>query len=206
MTKLVKLLDRQQRAEELRFEHQKQLSERQQRTEELLAQILKNNAHTDNDTVFSPDTIWKAIDNFHYEQEEDKSFTAYYRSYKDFFSIDCKNWSDQKKTRLLLSKLETTKHNKFVDFILPRKTSELSFDETVKLLTELFSPKTSLFHKRWKCLNLTKNDEDYFATYAAVVNKHCDEVKLSELTVDNFKCLVFSQGLLVEMQKLDGAF
>ena len=143
------LLDRQQRAEELQFENQKQLSESQQRTEELLAQILKNNAHTDNDTVFSQDSIWNAIDNFHYEQEEDKSFVAYYRRYEDFFCIDCKNWPDQKKTRLLLCKLETTEHNKFVDFILPRKTSELSLDETVKLLIELFSPKTSLFHKRW---------------------------------------------------------
>ena len=163
----------------------------------MLAQILKNNAHTDNDTAFSQDSIWNAIDNFNYEQEEDKSFTAYYRSYKDFFSIDCKNWSDQKKTRLLLRKLETTEHNEFVYFILPRKTSELSFDETVKLQTELFSPKTSLFHKRWKCMNLTKNGEDDFATYAAVVNKHCDEFKSSELTADNFKCLVFAQGLLL---------
>ena len=142
----------------------------------MLAQILKNNSHTDNDTVFSQDSIWNAIDNFHYEQEEDKSFAAYYRRYEDFFSTDCKNWSDQK-TRQLLRKLETTEHNKFVDFILLRKTLELSFDEAVKLLTELFSPKTSLVHKRWKCLNLTKNDEDDFATYAGVVNKHCDEFK-----------------------------
>ena len=132
---------------------------------------------------------------FHFEQEEDKSFAAYYRRYEDFFSIVCKNWSDQQKTRLLLRKLETSEHNKFADFILPRKTSELSFDEPVKLRTELFSPKISLFYKRWKCLNLTKNDEDDFATYAAVVNKHCDEFKLSELTTDNFKCLVFAQGL-----------
>ena len=73
------LLNRQQHAEELQFERQKQLSERQQRTEELLAQILKNNAHTDNDTAFSQDSIWKAIDNFHYEQQEDKSLAAYYR-------------------------------------------------------------------------------------------------------------------------------
>ena len=67
MTKLVKLLDRLQRAEELQFELQKQLSERQQRSEESLAQILKNNAHTDNDIAFSQDSIWNAIDNFHYE-------------------------------------------------------------------------------------------------------------------------------------------
>ena len=50
-------LDRQQRAEKLQFEYQKQLSERQRRTEELLAQILKNNTHTDNDTAFSQDSI-----------------------------------------------------------------------------------------------------------------------------------------------------
>ena len=31
--------------------------------------------------------------------------------------------------------------------------------------------------------------------YIAVVNKHCDEFKLSKLTADNFKCLVFAQGL-----------
>ena len=139
MTKLVKL----------QFEHQKQLSERQQCTEKLLAQILKNNVHTDNDTVFSQDSIWNVIDNFLYEQEEDESFAVYYRRYEEFFNIDCKNWSDQKKTRLLLRKLETTEHNKFVDFILLRKTSELSFDETVKFWTELFSLKTSVFQKRW---------------------------------------------------------
>ena len=89
-------LNRQQRVGELQFEHQKQLSERLQHTKELLAQILKNNAHTDNDTAFSQDSIWNAIDNFHCEREEDKSFTAYYRRYEDVFSIDCKNWSDQK--------------------------------------------------------------------------------------------------------------
>ena len=65
------LLDRQQRAKELQFEHQKQLSERLQCTEEWPAQILKNNAHTDNDSAFSQDSKWNAIDNFHYEQEED---------------------------------------------------------------------------------------------------------------------------------------
>ena len=141
------------------------------------AQILKNNAHADNDTTFSQDSIWNAIDNFYDEQEEELV------------------WSEEDTPTI--KQARDTWDNKFVDFILPRKTSEISFDETVKLLTELFSPKTSLFHKSWKCLNLTKNDEEDFATYAAVVNKHCDEFKLSELTANNFKCLVFAQGLEV---------
>ena len=49
-------------------------------------------------------------------------------------------------------------HDKLVDYILPQETSDLTFTETVKLLTELFSPKASLFLKQWKCLNLKNKD------------------------------------------------
>ena len=37
---------------------------------------------------------------------------------------------------------------------------------------ELFSPKTSIFHKRWKCLNLTRKEVKDFAIFASVINKH----------------------------------
>ena len=63
-------------------------------------------------------------------------------------------------------------HNKFEDYILPKKTCELGFLKTVKLLSELFSSKTSLFYKRWKYLNLTKRDSDDYLGFASVVNKN----------------------------------
>ena len=72
------------------------------------------------------------------------------------------DWTDAKNVWLLPRKLETVEHNKFVDYILPKNTCELGFLETVKLLSELFSSKTSQFHKRWKCLNLTKWDSDEY--------------------------------------------
>lgn len=72
----------------------------------------------------------------------------------------------------------------------------MTFKEAVKLLTELFSLHTSLFYKRWKCLNLTKKDSEDYITFASIVNKHCDDFKLSELSPDNFKCLIFVQGLV----------
>ena len=103
----------------------------------------------------------------------------------------------QKKVRLLLRKLGTVEHNKFVDYILQKKkTCELGFLEIVKLLSELFSSKTSLFHKRWKCLNLTKRDSDDYSVFSSVVNKNCDDFKLGELSADNFKYLIFAQGLV----------
>ena len=54
---------------------------------------------------------------------------------------------------VLLRKLGTPEHNWFVDFILPKKTTDLGFSETIKLLLELFMPNTTLFQKLWKCLN-----------------------------------------------------
>lgn len=85
---------------------------------------------------------------------------------------------------------------KFVNYILPRKTSELTFIEAVELLMELFSSKTSLFHKRWKCLNLTRKEWEDYTTFASIVNKHCDDFRLAELSANNFKCLIFVQELV----------
>ena len=100
-----------------------------------------------------------------------------------------------KKVSLLLRKLGTTEHNRFVGFILPKKT-DLDFSETIKLLLELFRPNTTFFHKRWKCLNTVKDNQQDFLTFAASVNKLCNDFKLAELTADDFKCLVFAQGLV----------
>ena len=81
--------------------------------------------------------------------------------------------------------------------MLQKKTTcELGFLETVKLLSEIFSSKTSLFHKRWKCLNLTKRDSNDYLGFASVVNKNFDDFKLGELSADNFKCLIFTQSLV----------
>ena len=142
--------------------------------------------------------MWNAVETFIYASDEDKTFEAYYRRYEDIYITDCADWTDAKKVRLLLRKLGTVKH-KFVDYILPKKnkkTCELGFLETVELLSELFSSKTSLFHKRWKCLNLTKRDSDDYLGFASVVNKTCDDFKLGKLSADNFKCLIFAQNLV----------
>lgn len=37
--------------------------------------------------------------------------------------------------------------------------------------------------------------EDYI-TFASIVNKYCDNFRLSELSADNFKCLIYVQGLV----------
>ena len=115
---------------------------------------------------------------------------SYFRRYEDLHTVDFANWCDSKKVRLL-RKLVTTEH------ILPRKASKLTFTEAVELFMKLFSPKTSFFHKRrWRCLIQTRKKGEDNTTFASVVNKHCDGFRLVELSADNFKCLVFVQGLV----------
>ena len=126
---------------------------------------------TDSTTIFTQNAAWNALETFYYAPDEDKPFEAYYRRYEDIYITDCADWTDAKKVRLLLRKLGTVERNKFVDYILLKKPCELGFLETAKLLSELFSSKTSLFHKRWKCLNLTKRDSgDYLGFAATILN------------------------------------
>ena len=118
---------------------------------------------------------------------------------KTYLTWTAKNGQTKKKVRLKLRKLGTTEHSRVVDFYPPphkKKTPmNLEFSETVKLLSDLFGPNTSLFRKRWKCLNMLKDDQKDYLTFAATVNKHCNNFML-DLSTDDFKCLIFAQGLV----------
>jgi len=43
-------------------------------------------------------------------------------------------------------------------------------------------------------LNITKSSQEDFA-YAAQVNKKCEDFQISQITVDQFKCLIFVYGM-----------
>ena len=121
---------------------------------ELIHKAILTKENKSDEKFCSQNTIWSTIKTFNYNPEEDQTFERFYQKYQDFFDIDYQTWTDEKKIRLLLSKLGTNEHNKFTDFILPKKTRDLKFNETIELLKELFNPRLSLFNKRWKCLNI----------------------------------------------------
>ena len=47
---------------------------------------------------------------------------------------------------------------------------------------------------RFNCLNITKCDTVNF-TFAGTVNKECEQFKISYITDEQFKCLIFDGGL-----------
>ncbi|XP_055645642.1 uncharacterized protein K02A2.6-like [Toxorhynchites rutilus septentrionalis] len=77
--------------------------------------------------------------------------------------------------RLLLRKLDTTSHSRYLNYILPRLPKDVTFKDT--------------------CLQLAKSEGDDIITYGGKVNRVCEDFDFANLTIDQFKCLVFVTGL-----------
>ena len=131
--------------EELSKDFQRKTLQQQEQFEKMLTRHQKDqmtlleiatSKKSENDNVFLQSAIWSAIENFIYAPDEGTTFATYYRRYRDVYETDCRQWSEGKKVRLLLRKLGTNEHSKFVDYILPKRTSELTFAEAVDSLTE----------------------------------------------------------------------
>ena len=45
-------------------------------------------------------------------------------------------------------------------------------------------------------MNLIRKDNEDYTTFASVVNKHCDDFELLELSPNNFECLIIVLGLV----------
>ena len=71
---------------------------------------------------------------------------------------------------------------------------------TIIFLSCIISKRNRLFHTRYKCLNLRKEDED-FVSFAGNVNQQCERFNLKDLSIDMFKCFVFVHGLAANRNK-----
>lgn len=137
----------------------------------------------------------KNMCDFSYDPENSVTFQNWYLRYADWFEVDAAHLDDAAKVRLLLRKLDTTAHSRYINFILPKQPKELSFSETKKVLENIFDRQMSLLNIRYNCLKITKKSEEDYISYACVVNRQCEEFQLSKLTNNQFKCLMFVCGL-----------
>ena len=148
-------------------------------------------------TEFSIESLANSMEEFSYDPNNTQtvSFDSWYARYEGLFKEDAKNLDDAAKVRLLVRKLNNLAFERFGAIILPKEPKDLKFEDAVKTLKSIFGRTESLFNRRVKCLQLTKHDMDDFVAYAGQVNRACEEFKLGELTVDEFKCLIFVHGL-----------
>lgn len=155
-------------------------------------QLAVNNLSRDESVL---DSLSSNMAEFVYDKDNGHTFDAWFSRYVDLFDKDAGKLDDAAKVRLLLRKLSPPDHERYNSFILPKLAREFTFAETVEKLKSLFGATVSTFRRRYNCLQTTKEDGDDYLTYSCKVNKACVDFKLSELTEEQFKCLIYVCGL-----------
>lgn len=154
-----------------------------------------NSSNNFSNTEFMIESLSKQMLMFEYNEEEKDTFDKWYRRYKDLFESSTHNLDDIAKIRLLMLKLSIPVHNRYLDVILPKVPTNLSFEETIKQLENLFGRHASIFNLRYNCLQTTKLADMDHLQYRSLVNRRCEDFNLSKLTLDEFKCLIYVFGL-----------
>lgn len=172
-----------------------QLLERQSQSTSFGEHHLLGAPRKKTDTEFLLESLSSSLSEFVYDPENDCIFENWFRRYEDFFDRDAANLDDAAKVRLLLRKLETSAHKRYINFILPKISSEFNFIETVEKLKKLFGRHESLFRTRFKCFKVSKTEEMNYLDYTGNVNKTCEDFELNKMSIDQFKFLIFVAGL-----------
>ena len=139
---------------------QQQIAEQSQLVSTLTQQLSKQKFSEDDAHLSVSDKIAQSILEFNYAPEDDVTFDAWYGRYEDLFTVDGAALDDAARVRLLLRKLGPAEHQKYRNFILPKKTRNFTFDETVDKLTHMFGRQSSVFNTRYQCFLLRKLPED----------------------------------------------
>lgn len=190
------------------YDQFQQMLEDQQRqnrvTQEALLRFLQNTPPNDSllgaprnrtDTEFRIEALSSSITEFSYDPETNSTFENWYRRYTDLFEQDARNLDDQAKVRLLLRKLDTSAHFKYTNYILPTLPSQFTFAETILKLKKIFDRRQSLFSLRYKCFQLSKQDDMSNLSYMGIINKSCEDIEFNLLSIDQLKCLLYVAGM-----------
>lgn len=111
------------------------------------------------------------------------------------FSSEAGDMTDSQKVDLLTEKLSYPDYTKFALTILPRTKVDIPFEDAVTELKRIFGRKESQFALRYKCIKTSIESGEDLDTYAARVNLRCEKFNITGCTADDFKVLVFVQGL-----------
>ncbi|XP_055633566.1 uncharacterized protein K02A2.6-like [Toxorhynchites rutilus septentrionalis] len=120
------------------------------------------------------------ISEFSFVPENGTTFDKWFARYSDLFERDARSLDDAAKVRLLLRKLDTSSHSRYVNYILPKLPKDVTFADTAR---------------RYQKSSLVKAETDDIISYGGKVNRACEEFDFQDLKIDQFKCLIFVCGL-----------
>ncbi|EYB94208.1 hypothetical protein Y032_0174g460 [Ancylostoma ceylanicum] len=128
------------------MQHQKTLDAVMERMERLFSAMGATPAAAPASTAeFVTNSLSTRLPEFTYNPDNGCTFDVWYNRCEDIIANDGSTLDDAAKARLIVSKLDATTYARFTNHILPKKTFDVSLDETVKTLKELFGHNTSVF-------------------------------------------------------------
>ncbi|VDM46090.1 unnamed protein product [Toxocara canis] len=96
--------------------------------------------------------------------------------------------------RLIVSKLDAASYTRFTNHVLPKRDSELCYNDTVKTSKELFGYNTSIFTRRYIYLR-TEHNGGSLSDYTGTVNRRHEMAEFNGVTTEQMKCLMWICGL-----------
>ena len=105
------------------------------------------------------------ITEFVFDEENEVTFERWFNRHQDIFENDAGQLKDAAEVRLLLRKLDIHSHSRYLNYILPKLHKDVKFEDTVKILNKIFGHQTTMFQKRFMCLQLVKCESEDITSY-----------------------------------------
>ncbi|VDM36889.1 unnamed protein product [Toxocara canis] len=138
---------------------------------------------------FVTNSLSARLPEFIYDPDSGCTFDVCSR-YEDVTAKDGSTLDEAARARLIVSKLDAAAYARFTNQILPKRASELCFDDTVKTLKELFRHNTSIFARRYTRLRIQRNGES-LSRCTGMVNRRHEMAEFNAITPGQMKCLVW---------------
>ncbi|VDM39120.1 unnamed protein product [Toxocara canis] len=119
---------------------------------------------------FITNSISTRLPEFIYDPHNGCTFDVCINRYGDVIVQDGLTLDEVTEARLIVSKLDAAAYVRLTNHTLPKRASELCFDDTVKTLKELFGHNTSVFTHRYTYLRTQRKGES-LSGYTGVVNR-----------------------------------
>ncbi|VDM38585.1 unnamed protein product [Toxocara canis] len=110
---------------------------------------------------------------------------------EDAVAEDGSALDEAERARLIVSKLDAAAYARFTNQILPKRASELCFDDNVKTLKELFGHNTSVFARHYTYLRTQHNGEPFSYYTGTAIRRH-ETAEFNAITPEQAKCLIQS--------------
>lgn len=136
-----------------------------------------------------------SMEPFVYDPDDNAIFESWYKRYETTFTTEVNGWTEAEKVRLLMRKFNRADYDKFADSILPQSPTDLTLDQVVVDLKQMFGYTETLFKMRYKCFDIRMEESEVYRAYGARINKLGEKFDIASLTADDLKTLLFISGL-----------